>query len=73
MEQPVHSARANRDAAIAFLEGFREGRPLRELVTALPNELEATGQREAARILRSFFREPGTRVERGALAFERAA
>jgi hypothetical protein len=51
--------RACRDAAIAFLQAYKEGRPLEELRTALPRELEFTGQREAAGIVRSFFRLPG--------------
>jgi len=44
---------ARRAAAVAFLEGFREGRPMEELRTILPGELEATGQMDAARILRA--------------------
>jgi len=52
---------ARRAAAVAFLEGFREGRPMEELRTILPGELEATGQMDAARILRALVRpsEPG--------------
>jgi hypothetical protein len=42
-------------ASIAFLQSYREGRPLDELAKLLPLELEATGQREAAAIVRSFF------------------
>ncbi len=52
---PTLSSRARYDAAIAFLEAYFEGRPLQELHDDLPNELEATGQFEAARIVRSFF------------------
>ena len=47
---------ARRVAAVAFLEGFREGRPMEELRTVLPGELEATGQADAARILRALVR-----------------
>lgn len=44
-----------REASLAFLRSFVEGRPFEELRTALPAELEATGQGDAARIVRSFF------------------
>lgn len=46
---------SQRIASIAFLESYREGRPLSELAELLPRELEATGQLEAAAIVRSFF------------------
>ncbi len=51
--------KVRRDASIAFLEAFLEGRPVEELRDSLPGELEATGQTEAARIVRSFFHLPG--------------
>jgi hypothetical protein len=56
MDQPItRPSRVRRDAAIAFLEAYMEGRPVQELRNDLPNELEATGQVEAAQIVRSFF------------------
>jgi hypothetical protein len=60
MEQkPNVSVRARRVAATAVLDAYREGRPIEELRTKLPEELEATGQTAAADVLRSFFRHPG--------------
>jgi hypothetical protein len=59
----AHIKQVRRDAAMAFLRAFSEGRPLRELETDLPCELEASGQEEAAFIVRSFFHVPG--VESG--------
>jgi hypothetical protein len=47
--------RARRAAAAAVLHAYREGRPIEELRTLLPVELEATGQKRAAEVLRSFF------------------
>jgi hypothetical protein len=47
--------RVRRDASLAFLHAFMEGRPLEELRTELPREFEATGQNDAAEIVRSFF------------------
>ena len=55
VSEPRYARLARRDAAIAFLEAFREGRPMHELRTALPRELEATGQADAARFIRSLF------------------
>jgi hypothetical protein len=53
---------ARADASIAFLQAYIEGRPFEELRDQLPRELEATGQQEAASIVRSFFaRADGTR------------
>ena len=46
---------SQRVASLAFLEGYKEGRPMRELAELLPQELEATGQYEAAAVVRSFF------------------
>lgn len=53
-----------RDAALAFLQAYCEGRPLAELETELPSELEAVGQEEAAFIVRSFFHVPAIERER---------
>jgi hypothetical protein len=55
VREPCHAKVARHDAAVAFLDAFREGRPLQELRTALPRELEATGQADAARFIRTFF------------------
>lgn len=49
------SANSQKVASLAFLEGYREGRPMSELAELLPLELEATGQHEAAAVVRSFF------------------
>lgn len=55
VNEPRYVRLARRDAAIAFLEAFREGRPIQELRTTLPRELEATGQIDAARFIRTLF------------------
>ena len=66
----AHIKRVRRDASIMFLLPFLEGRRLEELRTDLPAELEATGQDEAAFIVRSFFHIPSRREisEHGAAA-----
>lgn len=53
-----HDPKARLDASLAFLRGFVEGRPIDELRDELPRELEATGQEDAASIVRSFFHLP---------------
>jgi hypothetical protein len=50
--------RMRRVAAAAVLDAYREGRPVEELRRELPKELEATGQRAAAEIVRDFFEHP---------------
>jgi hypothetical protein len=50
--------RLRRVAAAAVLDAYREGRPIDELRHELPRELEATGQRAAAEIVRMFFQHP---------------
>jgi hypothetical protein len=62
----AHIKQVRRDAAMTFLQAYSEGRPLSELETELPSELEANGQEEAAFIVRSFFRVPG--IERGSVS-----
>jgi hypothetical protein len=54
-----------RVAAAAVLDAYLEGRPVEELRTELPRELEATGQRAAAAIVRSFFQHPALNRDRG--------
>jgi hypothetical protein len=55
MSDPQSRVQARRAAAAAVLDAYREGRPVEELRTQLPQELEATGQRLAAEFVRSFF------------------
>ena len=59
----AHIKQVRRDAAMAFLQAYSEGRPLNELETELPSELEAVGKEEAAFIVRSFFHVPGAGSE----------
>lgn len=59
-----HIKQVRRDAAMAFLQAYFEGRSLDELETELPSELEATGNGEAAFIVRSFFHIPGVQSDR---------
>ena len=55
VSEPCHAKVARHDAAVAFLDAFREGRSIQELRIALPRELEATGQVDAARFIRTLF------------------
>ena len=55
MRRTAYLADSRRLASLAFLGGYKEGRPLEDLQTNLPRELEAAGQRRAAAIVRSFF------------------
>jgi hypothetical protein len=55
MSEPQSRMQARRVAAAAVLHAYREGRPIEELRTCLPQELEATGQALAAEFVRSFF------------------
>lgn len=55
MSDPQSRIQARRTAAAAVLDAYREGRPVEELRTQLPQELEATGQPLAAEFVRSFF------------------
>jgi hypothetical protein len=52
---PAAEIKLRRAAAAAVLDAYREGRPIEELRTQLPVELEATGQRAVAEIVRAFF------------------
>ena len=65
--------KVRRDASLIFLRSFIEGRSFEELRTALPAELEATGQGDAARIVRSFFHLPGVHERGGAAQISLAA
>jgi hypothetical protein len=65
----AYTKRAQREAALVLLDAFREGRPMREMRVALPNELEATGQYEVASVVRMLFNQTeaatlGRRVRR---------
>lgn len=64
---PAAEIRLRRAAAAAVLDAYREGRPVEELRTLLPEELEATGQRATAEIVRSFFRHPALTPRRKAV------
>jgi hypothetical protein len=55
MSDQQSRVQARRAAAAAVLDAYREGRPVEELRTQLPQELEATGQALAAEFVRSFF------------------
>jgi hypothetical protein len=55
MRRIEYLADSRRLASLAFLNGYKEGRPWDDLQNHLPRELEAAGQRRAAAIVRSFF------------------
>ena len=55
MRRTEYLADSRRLASLAFLNGYKEGRPWEDLQNHLPRELEAAGQRRAAAIVRSFF------------------
>jgi hypothetical protein len=55
MRRTEHLADSRKLASLAFLNGYKEGRPFDDLQNSLPRELEAVGQRRAAAIVRSFF------------------
>jgi hypothetical protein len=55
MRRIAYLADRRRLASLAFLSGYKEGRPWEDLRNNLPRELEAAGQRRAAAIVRSFF------------------
>jgi hypothetical protein len=55
MRRIEYLADSRRLASLAFLDGYKEGRPWEDLQNHLPRELEAAGQRRAAAIVRSFF------------------